>query len=199
MLKLLHVGCSKNRIKATTKGFNGGLWEEIRLDIDSSVNPDIVGSMTNMALVEDASVDAVFSSHNIEHLYPHEVPLALREFLRVLKVDGFLVITCPDLKSVCELVSRDKLADPAYVGGAGPISPMDMLYGHRASMAKGNLYMSHRCGFTERVLHGALSENGFKSIASLCRPEAFDLWAVACKRTRTEDEIRSLARQHFPF
>ena len=44
-----------------------------------------------------ASVDAVFSSHNIEHLYPHEVPLALKEFMRVLKPDGFVLMTCPDL------------------------------------------------------------------------------------------------------
>ena len=36
--------------------------------------------------VQDASVDAVFPSHNIEYLYSHEVPLALAEFIeRVLK------------------------------------------------------------------------------------------------------------------
>jgi hypothetical protein len=44
------------------------------------LNPDIVGTMTDMSAVADASVDALFSSHNIEHLYPHEVPVALAEF-----------------------------------------------------------------------------------------------------------------------
>jgi predicted SAM-dependent methyltransferase len=38
-----------------------------------------------MKAVASESVDAIFSSHNIEHLYPHEVPVALAEFIRVLK------------------------------------------------------------------------------------------------------------------
>ena len=45
--------------------------------------------MTDMPAVEDAYVDAVFSSHNIEHLYAHEVAEALSEFKRVLNEDGF--------------------------------------------------------------------------------------------------------------
>ncbi len=56
--------------------------------------------MIDMAEVEAESVDAIFSSHNLEHLYPHEVPVALSEFMRVLRSDGFVVLTCPDLKAV---------------------------------------------------------------------------------------------------
>jgi ubiquinone/menaquinone biosynthesis C-methylase UbiE len=55
--------------------------------------------MTDMSAVADASVDAIFSSHNIEHLYPHEVPVALGEFLRVLKPDGFAIITWGTLQA----------------------------------------------------------------------------------------------------
>lgn len=117
----------------------------MRLDIDSAVKPDIIGTMTDISAVADGSVDAIFSSHNIEHLYPHEVPLALGEFMRVLKPDGFSVITCPDLQSVAALVAEDKLLDPAYTSPAGAIAPLDILYGHRASMAAGNTYMAHRC------------------------------------------------------
>jgi predicted SAM-dependent methyltransferase len=40
-----------------------------------------------MSALATGSVDAVVSSHNMEHLYPHEVPLALAEFVRVLKPD----------------------------------------------------------------------------------------------------------------
>lgn len=110
-------------------------WCEIRLDIDESVNPDVIGTMTNMQGVGDRSVDAVFSSHNIEHLYPHEVPVALAEFHRVLKPDGFALITCPDLQSVAALIAEDRLTEAAYVSPAGPITPLDIVYGHRASMA----------------------------------------------------------------
>ena len=110
-------------------------WLELRLDIDEAVQPDILGSMTDMRAVKSESVDAVFSSHNIEHLYPHEVPQALAEFLRVLRPEGFAIITCPDLQSVAELIAKDKLAEEAYHSPAGPITPLDILYGHRSAMA----------------------------------------------------------------
>jgi hypothetical protein len=82
---LLHVGCGPKRKDRTTRGFNTDEWHEVRLDIDASVQPDVTGTMTDMSAVAAASVDAIFSSHNIEHLYPHEVPVALAEFLRVLQ------------------------------------------------------------------------------------------------------------------
>jgi ubiquinone/menaquinone biosynthesis C-methylase UbiE len=150
-----------------------------------------------MSAVATASVDAVYSSHNIEHLYPHEIPVALAEFLRVLKDDGFAVITCPDLKAVAALVVEDKLDEPAYVSAAGPITPMDILYGHRAAMEKGNLYMAHRSGFTERVLRSALYAAGFKSVASVARPRAFALWAMASKSHRPDEELIPMAKRYF--
>ena len=166
MPTLLHIGCGPKRKNQTTRGFNTDAWTELRLDIDADVQPDIIGTMTDMSAVADASVDAIFSSHNIEHLYPHEVGPALAEFIRVLRPDGFLVVTCPDLQEVCRLVAEDKLLEPAYTSPAGPITPLDILYGHRPPMARGNLYMSHRCGFTEKVLIGTLRSCGFKTVAS---------------------------------
>lgn len=200
MPTFLHVGCGPKRKDMTTRGFNTSDWQEIRLDIDAAVEPDVTGTMTDMTAVADGSVDAIFSSHNIEHLYPHEVPLALKEFLRVLKDDGFAVITCPDLQSVCALIAEDKLTEPAYTAPAGPITPLDILYGHRPPMARGNLYMAHRCGFTRKVLQGTLQSVGFQSVATLARGRApfFDLWALASKSPRSEDELRELAKQHFP-
>ncbi len=120
MKTFLHVGCGSKYKNQTTIGFNKPDWLEKRLDIDESVKPDIIGTMTNMANVDTGSVSAIFSSHNIEHLYPHEVPLALAEFLRVLDDKGFLVVTCPDLLSVCTLVAQDKLTEPAYQLPASP-------------------------------------------------------------------------------
>lgn len=160
MKSFLHVGCGPKHKDQTTKAFNSSEWTEKRLDIDPSVTPDLVGTMTDMSSVPSGSVQAVFSSHNIEHLYPHEVPVALAEFYRVLSEDGFVVITCPDLQSVCKLVADDKLTEPAYVSPAGPIAPIDIIYGHRPPMAEGNLYMAHRCGFTKRVLIATLQAAG---------------------------------------
>ena len=197
-LVFLHVGCGPKYKNQTTRGFNQAAWQEIRLDIDPAVKPDVVGSMTDMAAVADERVMGLFSSHNIEHLYPHDVPLALAEFLRVLMPEGFAVITCPDLQSVCARVANDLLTDPAYISPAGPIAPIDILYGHRAAMAQGNLFMAHRCGFTQKVLTGTLQAAGFKSIATMSRPAHFDLWALASKSERSEEAMRSLAADHFP-
>ena len=201
MQTFLHVGCGLKRKDRTTKGFNTPDWHEIRLDIDPSAQPDVIGTMTDMSAVASESVDAIYSSHNIEHLYPHDVPLAFAEFLRVLKPDGFFVVTCPDLQSVCKLVAEDKLTEPAYTSPAGPISPLDILYGHRPSMARGNLYMAHRCGFTQRVLDGTLRSCGFQAVATMARGQAphFDLFALASKSARNEDEMRQMAGLHFPI
>ncbi|NRR34108.1 methyltransferase domain-containing protein [Oxalobacteraceae bacterium] len=201
MPTFLHVGCGPKRKNQTTRGFASDNWQEMRFDIDESVSPDLVGTMTDMSSVADASVDAIYSSHNIEHLYPHEVGVALKEFLRVLRPDGFLVVTCPDLQSVCKLIAEDRLTDEAYSSPAGPIAPIDILYGHRPSMTQGNLYMAHRCGFTQKVLDGTLRGAGFATTASLCRGRApfFDLWAVASKSPRSEAELRVLAEAHFPL
>ena len=192
----LHVGCGSKR--AANTPFAGLHWHEIRLDIDPAAKPNLIGTITDMSAVENCALDALFSSHNIEHLYPHEVPLALAEFRRVLKPSGFALITCPDLRSVCAQVAADQLTEAAYVSPAGPIAPIDILYGHRASMQAGNLYMAHRCGFTEKVLVGSLSAAGFTQIVSITRPAAFDLWALATTEQWPENELRYAAARMFP-
>lgn len=194
----LHVGCGNSRKPQTVPGFMGEDWREIRLDADASVEPDIVASMTDMQDVPNEAVDAIFSSHNIEHLYPHEVPIALAEFHRVLKDDGFLVVTCPDLQSLCRLVVEDKLEEPAYISPAGPIAPIDVMYGCRPSMVAGNLYMAHHCGFTLRTLMVAVQSAGFKGCYGLQREASFDLWLLARKSQITPDELKRKALGFIP-
>ena len=199
MPTFLHVGCGEQRKEHTTPGFNSPGWQEIRLDINRDAKPDIIGTMTDMTAVDDASMDALYSSHNIEHLNPFEVPAALAEFLRVLKPDGFAVITCPDLRAIAALVVEDRLTEPAYVSAVGPIAPLDMLFGHQAAMARGNMYMAHRTGFTRRTLLAALQEAGFGSVATMERPQVFDLWALATRTKTTRDRMQTLAEAHFPL
>lgn len=198
MKTFLHVGCGGSRKEHTTPAFAREDWRELRFDIDAKAQPDIVGTMTDMASVASASVDALYSSHNIEHLYPHEVPVALAEFHRVLKSDGFLVLTCPDLQSVSALVAEGRLIEPAYVSPAGPIAALDILFGLRSALAAGNHYMAHKCGFTAPLLTRELMAAGFSSVAHLRRPAAFDLWAVASKSPLAEPVMRRLAESHLP-
>ena len=196
--KLLHVGCGQKRKNQTTAGFNTDDWIEIRYDIDSTVEPDVTGSITDLAKIESGSVDGVFSSHNIEHLYAHEVPIALKEFNRVLSEDGFLVITCPDLKSICQLVVQDQLEDAAYSSPAGPIMPLDVIYGFSRSIEDGNTFMAHKTGFTKKTLAMKASQSGYANWAAAERGAPyFDLWLLATKSKKTEEEIQSLCKLYF--
>lgn len=193
---LLHIGCGPKRKDQTLPAFQSDEWQEVRFDIDETVVPDIIGTMTDMSAVETGSMDALFSSHNVEHLYPHEVPIAFGEFNRVLNSDGFAIITCPDLQSVAALIAEDKLLDTAYVSPAGPITPLDILFGHCGSMQRGNLYMAHHVGFTQKVLAGTLKSAGFGAVLTVRRPEKFDLWAFAMMQGVSDHELRETAQQY---
>ncbi len=194
--QLLNVGSGPLGRSHSFNGFEN--WQEIRLDIDASVQPDVIGTMTDMSAVPSSSIDAIVSSHNIEHLYPHEVPLALAEFVRVLKPDGLVLITCPDLQSVCAQVAKGTLASPLYESPAGPISALDILYGHRGAMAAGNLFMAHRCGFTLQVLADTLQACGFARSVGRARPAQYDLFMLAAKQAMPDETLRTLAARHLP-
>lgn len=195
---VLHVGCGLKDLSSMPAPFRDGSWREIKLDISAANRPDVIGSMTDMGEVASGSVDAVYSSHNIEHLHDHEVPVALAEFRRVLRDDGFALITCPDLQAVAALIAEDRLGEPAYRSPSGPITPLDILYGHRAAVARGNLYMAHKTGFTRRTLGEALGRARFASVIARRRPAQFDLWALASKAALPEEALRARAGAMFP-
>ena len=197
MKTFLHVGCGHLN-KSNCVGFENDNWKEIRLDIDKNVNPDIVGTLTDMKSVETGSVDAVYSSHNIEHIFPHEVPIALREFYRVLKEDGIVVIFCPDIQSACEAVVQDKLLEPLYESPMGPVTAFDILYGHRKTTVDGNIFMVHKGGFTYSTLDIKFKEAGFKIKYGGRRPGGFDLYIVAFKQKKSEEEVIKIATPFLP-
>lgn len=181
---VLNVGCGYPLRQKLHHHFRGPEWREVRLDLDPAVQPDIVCSITDMHPVAAASVEAIWSSHNLEHLQRHEVPLALGEFVRVLKPRGLLLLTLPDLQQAARLVAEDRLEDQAYASSSGPITALDMIFGHTASLARGNRFMAHRTGFTARTLQNLLIDAGFVEIA-LRRAASFDLWATAYKPAPT--------------
>lgn len=174
--------------------FRGPGWRELRLDLDPGVKPDVLGSVTDLrGLFADGTFDAVWSSHNIEHLYDHEVGPALGEFHRVLKPDGFAVITCPDLECVAELLIERGLDGKAYDAPIGPITVHDMLFGHGGSVAAGNGLMAHRTGFTQERLGFRATGAGFVDVR-VGRGSGFDLWAVLPKSGRAAAAAAEMAR-----
>lgn len=186
---VLHVGCGTCGREKLPSVFRHTGWREIRLDIDPDVAPDFVASITDMKVISNGVIDAVYSSHNIEHLYPHDVHLALKEMHRVLKPDGFALIKLPDLQEVARHIAEGKLEDPLYISPMGPIAPLDILFGHRPSLASGNAFMAHRTGFTGGTLAVALIKAGFAAVMMQREATAFALAAVAFRSRPDKEQL----------
>lgn len=163
---LLHVGCGSDPLPEYLREF-----KEIRLDINGSVNPDIIASMTDMGDI--GSYDSILCQHALEHLWPHEVNTALSEFIRVLNPGGMAIVFVPDLEDV-RATEEVILQSPA-----GPITGIDMIYGYRPSL-KDNPHMAHKTGFVRDTLYRALMEAGF-SKAETKRLGNYNLMGVGVK------------------
>lgn len=198
MKTLLHVGCGPSRISNLPSYFHDGQWSEVRYDINPDVAPDIVGELQDMSIIEDGVIDAIYSSHNIEHVWDFEVPRVLEEFTRVLAPSGFALILCPDIMAVCETVVKKGLQGVLYESPAGPISVLDIMYGHQNAIANGNLFMAHRTAFTSSTLADALLRAGF-SQAALVRDSVFGLHALAFKSIPDSSRLDELVRQLLPY
>jgi SAM-dependent methyltransferase len=191
MKVLLHVGCGSSDIRHLPAFFQDGCWEELRYDINEAVEPDFVGILQDMSMIEDESIDALYSSHNIEHVWSFEVPKVLAEFTRVLKPDGFAVVLCPDILSVAQAITKGFLGQPLYTSPAGPISAIDIMYGFQHDIEKGNLFMAHKTAFTAQTLASALAGGGFAG-SVVARDRGFGLYAVATKSAWDEVSIKRL-------
>jgi predicted SAM-dependent methyltransferase len=176
--RLLNAGSGPGPARRIARLVSDLGWEEVRFDIDPEVKPDVEGSILDLGVpFEPQSFDAVWSSHVLEHLYAHEVFPTLRQFHRVLKADGFALVMTPDLESVAHFIVEHGIAAIAYNSPAGPIRPLDMLYGHSRAIEDGHHYMAHRTGFTAERLGNLLLMAGFATVS--VRTENFEVCALA--------------------
>jgi SAM-dependent methyltransferase len=191
--RVLNAGSGSYAARKLHRVFTRDIWQEIRMDIDPQAKPDIVSSITDMrSSCVPQGFDAIWSSHTLEHLYAHEVPLALAEFKRVLRPDGFVLITSPDLEALASLILDAGLDHIAYTSPAGPITPLDMLFGHSDSIARGQSFMAHKTGFTCASLGRRFVDAGFPT--TLVKRDGLDLWALGLMQEADQASIqRNLA------
>lgn len=88
-MRLLNIGC-------------GALVhpEWINLDVTSSLPGVIRHDIRKGLPFEDASIDACYSSHMVEHLRREDAVRLLTECRRVLKPGGVVRIVVPDLEAI---------------------------------------------------------------------------------------------------
>jgi SAM-dependent methyltransferase len=174
---LVNVGCGPRR--------NGNLpacfasWRQTRVDADPTVEPDVVADLTDLSAFSDASADAVWAAHCMEHLYEYQVPVALREFRRILREDGFLCLIVPDLQRVAGFIAEDRLHEPLYQSAAGPVTAHDVLFGFGAAIAAGQTAMAHRCGFTPGLLQHCFDRQHYPEVIIRRRHATLELAVVA--------------------
>jgi SAM-dependent methyltransferase len=163
-MKVLHVGCGRQPINEVFDG-----WDEVRMDIDASCQPDIVASLTDMGDIGE--FDAVFGSHVLEHFAPHDVTRVLSECRRVLKDGGYCMMVVPNLAHV------RPTREPVYDSAAGPITGLDMFYG-KESMVADNPYMAHKTGFIAETLQDVFA--GFR-VAKTYELTDYNLMGIGVK------------------
>jgi len=149
----LHVGCGKRRIEG---------W----------LNVDVMHSDYDVDLAcgrlpwKSGVFDAVISQHVIEHLELVEESLPLlRELQRVLKTNGEIWLSCPDIEKACrsylehgmtDLLEDRKSRDSGYtLGGMPPQQLINDLFHN---------YGQHKNLYDFRLLEWALTTAGFTAV-----------------------------------
>lgn len=130
---------------------------------------DVLGNCKDMSQFADGSCAVVYASHVLEHLgYDKELPDTIREIFRILQPGGQLLLSVPDLDTLCGLI-LDKTLTPEE-----RYYSMCMLFGGRSSE-----YDIHYAGLNEEFLRAYLSSCGF---TDLLRVEGFGLFDDASSK-----------------
>jgi SAM-dependent methyltransferase len=185
---IVNVGCGP--LNANDLPGHFADWTKLRVDVDLAVKPDIVADLTDLSPIADGTAHAVWASHCIEHLYEYQVPIALAEFRRVLRADGFVCIIVPDLQTVANYVVADRLHETLYDSPAGPVTPHDIVFGFGAAIASGRPSMAHRCGFTPTMLQRAFARETFGEVLLRRRMAQLELVALARVTPAQDNEER---------
>ena len=134
-------------------------------DIEQRPEVDYIGDAGDLSQFEDESIEIIYVSHVLEHFYHslhNEMIFTLAEWHRVLKQGGQLMISVPDLQTLCWLYSRPDLeVEPR-------LHIMRMIFGGQV-----NQYDVHKAGLDYEILRLYLAQVGFSQCQ---RVPTFDLF-----------------------
>jgi predicted SAM-dependent methyltransferase len=124
------------------------------LDIEDRPEVDFVGDAQDLSQFEDGSIEMIYASHVLEHFHygvGDELMNTLREWFRVLEPGGHLLISVPNLRTLCELYGRPDL------GPEDRYHLMRIIFGGHT-----NEFDVHRVGFDPDILVSYLHGAGFE-------------------------------------
>lgn len=183
------VGSSVQKSEKNVVRLNLGCGDKILpgyINVDVAKNrqgkkPDLCCDIRDLTPIPSNFADEVLTVHVIEHFYRWEVESVLREWIRVLKPGGKLIIECPDLENA----AREFLLNSAVasMGGVEGQRSMWVFYGDPSWR---DPLMIHRWGYTPASLVSVLSSVGLvnvqreKAVYKLGEPR--DMRVVGIKR-----------------
>ena len=134
----------------------------INVDVAASragKRPDVLCDLHALTPFEDNSAEEILSVHVVEHFWRWEVVGVLKEWIRVLKPGGLMILECPNLKSACEMF----LSDPDLHARQGPEGQRTMWVFYGDPSWRDPL-MVHRWGYTPQSLAAVMEEAGLVRI-----------------------------------
>lgn len=122
-------------------------------------DPDIFADAGDIPL-EDDCADEIIALHVIEHFYRWDVDRILREWTRLLKPGGRLILELPNIYEVCRNYVR--MAKDGRYGTKDMAQWAEWpLYGDPTHE---DPFMCHRWGYDPHTIHALLEPHGFTSI-----------------------------------
>lgn len=125
----------------------------------AGMRPDVICDLHDLAPFADASADEILSVHVVEHFWRWEIGHVLREWVRVLKPGGRMIVECPNILSACRTFLEDPVEN-AHEDQRGQRT-MWVFYGDPQWQ---DPLMIHRWGYTPESLREILVEAGLKDV-----------------------------------
>jgi len=150
----LHLGCGKIKLPCF-----------VNIDHRHTRATDFVCSVIKLPYLSD-SVDRIESYHLIEHISHTKVRAMLREWHRVLKPDGQLVIECPDFDKAIERYQAGEEQRLMAIFGLHRFPGDVHLFGYNFVRLKRLL---EECGFGSVTQHTTQDYHGPDGIRAECR------------------------------
>ncbi len=167
----LHIGCD-------TEHRDG--W--VNIDTRAEVSPDVVARAHELTMFADSSVDEIEACHLLEHLPLHEAQAAIREWARVLRPGGSLLLELPNFEACIRLLGVAKDA-------AGYDLAMLGIFGWPPAVTSLGESWAHHWGWSPGTLGAELSAAGFGDIE---RVPVTQTWRLA---TSIDRDFRLQARK----